>query len=212
MTTGELAKMFNDQGWLKDCVKADLVIIPMKDWRRRMWYDQTGLSFIKTSPNMPNLQTASIYPGLCLLEGTNISEGRGTRMPFLQFGAPWIDSNHLAERLNKLSLPGMHFEQVSFTPVSSKYKDQACNGVRIIIVERDWLEPYYSGIRIVNEIYRIYPHDFQWKIKHFDRLCGTSTIRDAITNQSSLNDLRNKWRAELETFMKIRKTYLIYKD
>jgi len=128
MTAGELAKMFNDQGWLKNGVKADLVVIPMKGWRRRMWYDQTGLSFIKTSPNMPNLETAAIYPGLCLLEGTNISEGRGTRMPFRQFGAPWIDSKQLADRLNKLKLPGMHFEPVSFTPASSKYQGQICNG------------------------------------------------------------------------------------
>ena len=212
MTAGELARMFNDQGWLKNGVKADLVIIPMKGWRRRMWYDQTGLTFIKTSPNMPNLQTASIYPGLCLLEGTNISEGRGTNMPFRQFGAPWIDSKQLSERLNKLSLPGMRFEPASFKPASSKYKGQTCNGVRIIILERDRLDPYYSGIRIVNEIYRMYPQDFQWKVKHFDRLCGTSTIRDAITNRSSLINLRNKWRAELKSFQKIRKKYLIYAD
>jgi uncharacterized protein YbbC (DUF1343 family) len=212
MTAGELAKMFNDQGWLKDDVKADLVIIPMKGWRRRMWYDQTGLSFIKTSPNMPDLQTAAIYPGLCLLEGTNISEGRGTKMPFRQFGAPWIESNRLTERLNELDLPGMHFEPVSFTPESSKYQGQICNGVRIIISERDRLEPYFSGIRIVNEIYRMYPQDFQWKAKHFDRLCGTSKIRDAITNRSSLNDLRKKWRAELKSFQKIRKKCLIYPD
>ena len=212
MTAGELAKMFNDQGWLKNGVKADLVIIPMKGWRRRMWYDQTGLSFIKTSPNMPNLQTAAIYPGLCLLEGTNISEGRGTTMPFRQFGAPWIDSERLAERLNKLNLPGMHFEPVSFTPESSKYQGQICNGVRIIITERDRLEPYYSGVQIVNEIYRMYPKDFQWKVKHFDRLCGTSTIRDAIINQSSLNSLRKKWQAELKSFNKIREKYLKYPD
>ena len=175
-----------------------------------MWYDQTGLSFIKTSPNMPNLETAAIYPGLCLLEGTNISEGRGTEMPFRQFGAPWIDSKSLAERLNKLNLPGMRFEPVSFKPSSSKYKDQVCNGARIIVTERDRLEPYFSGIKIVNEIYRMYPKDFQWKVKHFDRLCGTSKIREAIINRSSLNDLRENWQAELKSFLEIRKKYLIY--
>jgi uncharacterized protein YbbC (DUF1343 family) len=212
MTAGELAKMFNEQGWLKDGVTADLVIIPMKGWRRRMWYDQTGLSFIKTSPNMPDLQTAAIYPGLCLLEGTNVSEGRGTKMPFRQFGAPWIDSKRLAERLNKLNLPGMIFEPVSFKPTSSKYQGKACNGARIIITKRDRLEPYYSGIRIVNEIYRMYPGDFQWKAGHFNRLCGTSTIRSAITSGAALNKLRNKWRIELESFRKIRAKYLIYPD
>ena len=212
MTAGELAKMFNEQGWLDGGVKADLVVIPMKGWRRGMWYDQTGLTFIKPSPNMPDLETAAVYPGLCLLEGTNCSEGRGTKRPFRQFGAPWIDSKRLADRLNKLDLPGMHFEPVRFTPASSKYQGQECNGVRIIITERDRLEPYYNGVRIVNEIYRMYPRNFQWKARHFDRLCGTSTIRNAITSRSSLNKLRNKWQAGLESFRKIRNKYLIYPD
>jgi len=212
MTVGELAKMFNEQGWLGGGVKADLIVIPMKGWLRHMWYDQTGLSFIKPSPNMPDLKTAAVYPGLCLLEGTNVSEARGTNRPFTQFGAPWIDSKHLADRLNKLSLPGMHFEPVSFSPTSSKYQGQVCNGVRIIITERDQLEPYYSGVRIVNEIYRMYPRNFQWKAGHFDRLCGTSTIRNAIINRSSLNTLRNKWQIELESFKEIRNKYLIYPD
>jgi beta-N-acetylhexosaminidase len=212
MTVGELAKMFNEQGWLGSGVKADLVIIPMEGWHRHMWYDQTGLNFIKPSPNMPDLETAVIYPGLCLLEGTNVSEGRGTKRPFRQFGAPWIDSKRLADRLNELALPGMYFEPVSFTPASSKYQGQICNGVRIIITERDQLEPFYSGVRIVNEVYRMYPHDFQWQARHFDRLCGTSTIRDAITSQSSLNKLRSKWQVELQSFQKIRDKYLIYPD
>jgi len=212
MTAGELAKMFNEQGWLDGGVKADLVVTPMKGWRRRMWYDQTGLPFIKPSPNMPDLETAAVYPGLCLLEGTNVSEGRGTKRPFRQFGAPWIDSKRLADRLNKLNLPGMHFEPVRFTPASSKYQGQECNGVRIIITERDQLEPYYNGVRIVNEIYRMYPRNFQWKARHFDRLCGTSMIRNAITSRSSLNGLRNKWQAELESFQEIRDKYLIYSD
>ncbi len=212
MTAGELAKMFNEQGWLGNSVKADLIVIPMKGWRRGMWYDQTGLTFIKPSPNMPDLETAAIYPGLCLLEGTNVSEARGTKRPFRQFGAPWLDSKRLADRLNKLDLPGMHFEPVRFTPASSKYQGQECNGVRIIITERDRLEPYYSGVRIVNEIYRMYPRNFQFKVRHFDRLCGTSAVRNAITSRSSLNKLRNKWQAGLESFRKIRNKYFIYPD
>jgi beta-N-acetylhexosaminidase len=111
-----------------------------------------------------------------------------------------------------LNLPGMDFEPVSFKPESSKYKGRICNGVRIIISERDRLEPYFSGIRIIDEIYRMYPQDFQWREKHFDRLCGTSKIRDAITNHLSLNDLRKKWQLELKSFQKIRKKYLIYPD
>ena len=212
MTAGELAKMFNGQGWLAGRVKADLIVVPMEGWRRRMWYDRTGLRFIKTSPNMPDLETAAIYPGLCLLEGTNVSEARGTTMPFRQFGAPWIDSKLLAERLNTLNLPEMRFEPVSFTPTSSKYKGRECHGVRIIVSDRDRLEPYSSGIRIVNEICRMYPDQLKWRTGHFDRLCGTSKIRNAITNDSSLDVLQNKWRRELESFLKIRAGYLIYPD
>lgn len=212
MTAGELAKMFNGQGWLAGRVKARLVVIPMEGWRRRMWYDQTHLRFIKPSPNMPDLETAAIYPGLCLLEGTNVSEARGTAMPFRQFGAPWIDSKLLTERLNALNLPAMRFEPVRFTPTSSKYKGRECQGVRIIVTDRNRLEPYSNGVRIVNEICRIYPDQIKWRAAHFDRLCGTSKIRDAIISGMSLDVLQNRWRKELESFMKIRAGYLIYPD
>jgi uncharacterized protein YbbC (DUF1343 family) len=210
MTAGELARMFNGQGWLKDGLKADLEVIPMEGWRRGMWYDRTGLKFIKPSPNMVSLETASVYPGLCLLEGTNVSEGRGTPRPFTQFGAPWIDSGRLVAELNKLNLTGICFRPASFTPVSSKYKGQKCNGVRIIITNRDLLEPYFSGIVIVNKIYQMYPIDFQWRASHFDRLCGTSAIREAITNRSSLEEFRESWQAEVKSFLQIRNKYLMY--
>ena len=137
----------------------------MQGWRRGDWYDRTGLRFIKPSPNMTNLKTATVYPGLCLLEGTNVSEARGTTIPFRQLGAPWIDSKLLAGRLNALSLPGMRFEPVRFTPTSSKYQDLECHGVRILVKDRDQLEPYSSGVRIVNEICRMYPDQFEWKGK-----------------------------------------------
>jgi uncharacterized protein YbbC (DUF1343 family) len=212
MTAGELAKMFNGQGWLAGSVKTKLAVIPMKGWSRRMWYDQTGLRFIKTSPNMPDIETAAIYPGLCLLEGTNVSEGRGTNMPFRQFGAPWIESKLLAGRLNALDLLAMRFEPVSFTPTSSKYKGKECHGVRILVSDRDRLESYFSGIKIVNEICRMYPGQFEWRASHFDRLCGTSTIRNAIKGKSSLDALQGEWQKELESFLKIRAGYLIYHD
>ena len=212
MTAGELAKMFNGQGWLAGHVKAELIVIPMEGWRRRMWYDRTHLRFIKPSPNMPDLETAAVYPGLCLLEGTNVSEARGTTMPFRQFGAPWIDSKLLAERLNALNLPAMRFEPVSFTPTSSKYKGRECHGVRILVTDRDRLTPYSSGVKIVNEICRMYPDQFEWKTAHFDRLCGTSKIRNAIAGRSSLDVLQNKWQAELESFLEIRARHLIYPD
>jgi uncharacterized protein YbbC (DUF1343 family) len=212
MTAGELAKMFNEQGWLAGGVKADLAVVPMTSWRRSMWYDQTGLRFIKPSPNMPNLETAAIYPGLCLLEGTNISEARGTDKPFRQFGAPWIDSERLADRLNKLNLPAMRFEPTQFTPTSSKYTGQTCNGVLIIITDRDRLEPYYSGVLIVNEIYRMHRDKFEWKIGHFDRLCGTAKVRQTISSGASVKILRATWQMKLRAFRQIRGKYLIYPD
>ena len=210
MTAGELAKMFNGQGWLAGRVKAELVVVPMEGWRRRMWYNQTNLRFIKPSPNMPDLETAAIYPGLCLLEGTNVSEARGTTMPFRQFGAPWIDSKLLTGRLNALNLPAMRFEQITFTPRSSKYQGRECHGVRILVKDRDRLEPYSSGVRIVNEIYQMYPDQFEWKATHFDRLCGTAKVRNAITNAASLQKLKKNWQPKLKTFLQIRKRYLLY--
>jgi uncharacterized protein YbbC (DUF1343 family) len=212
MTVGELARMFNEERWLANGVKAELTVIPMKGWRRHLWFDQTSLSFIKPSPNMPNLETAIVYPGLCLLEGTNISEGRGTDMPFKQFGAPWIDSEKLAARLNELNLTGVRFEATSFTPDQSKYREQKCYGVKIIISDRDLLEPFWSGIRIINEIYRMYPDIFEWKSEHFDHLCGTSGIREVITKGAPLEKLKERWQTELRAFLQFRAKYLLYSD
>ena len=212
MTAAELATMSNQQGWLKNAVRADLFVVPMKGWCRRMWYDQTGLTFIKPSPNIPDLQTAAVYPGLCLLEGTNVSEGRGTEMPFRQFGAPWIDSKSLAVRLNRLNLPGLRFEPADFTPTSSKYQGQKCPGVKIIITDRELLGPYYSGIMIMNELFRMYPEALRWNTEHFDHLCGTSSVRQAITAPSSLEELKKSWQPELKSFLEVRKKYLMYPD
>ena len=210
MTIGELARMFNEQGWLAGGVKADLVVAPMKGWRRTMWYDQTGLAFIRPSPNMTSLETAVVYPGLCLLEGNNVSEGRGTSMPFLQFGAPWIDAELLAARLNKLNLAGIQFQPMSFTPTASKYAGQKCYGAGITVTQRDVLEPYWTGILIVNEIHHTYPDDFEWRAGHFDNLCGSAAARNAITARSSLEKLKESWQTPLNSFLQIRKRYLLY--
>ncbi len=212
MTAGELATMFNKEGWLVGGVRADLAVVRLTGWRRGMWHDRTGLRFIKPSPNMPDLQTAAVYPGLCLLEGTNVSEGRGTDMPFRQFGAPWIEPHILAARLNALKLTGVRFETASFTPTASKFQGRRCHGVKIALTDRDVLRLYWTGIQIVNEIHRLYPAEFQWRASHFDRLCGTSKIRLAISNRSSLDELRQSWRPAVESFMQIRQKYLLYPE
>jgi len=212
MTVGELAKMINGEGWLANGVKADLTVVPMTGWRRGMWYDQTGLSFIKPSPNMPDLETATVYPGLCLLEGTNISEGRGTAMPFRQFGAPWLDAEKLCDHLTDLHVPGVTFTTTTFTPTSSKHKGQLCQAVRLAVTDRDKLEPFWAGVQIINAIYRLHKDRFEWLPDHFDHLCGTDTIRKAIIAQSPLEELRKRWQIECQTSQQSRAKYLLYSE
>lgn len=212
LTVGELAKMINGESWLAKGAKADLTVVPLTGWKRGLWYDQTGLRFIKPSPNMPDLETAILYPGLCLIEGTNLSEGRGTPKPFRQFGAPWIDANALATRLNALNLAGLRFASVSFTPTSSKHQDKQCHGVEIALVDRNRLESFWAGVMIVNEVSRMYPDQFEWSTAHFDRLCGTATIREAIASQKPLQPLRAAWAGECRTFDKTKRKYLLYRE
>ncbi len=212
MTVGELAKMIDSEGWLKNGAKADLTVVPMAGWTRRMWYDQTGLSFIKPSPNMPDLETAAVYPGLCLLEGTNISEGRGTTAPFRQFGAPWLNAKKLSDSLNDLHLPGVTFAATTFTPTSSKHEGQLCQGVKLAVTDREKLEPFWTGVQIINAVYRLHRDQFGWSERHFDRLCGSDTIRQAIIAGSSLEELKNRWRAECKAFQATRGKYLLYPE
>ncbi|MBN2089452.1 DUF1343 domain-containing protein [candidate division KSB1 bacterium] len=217
MTVGELATLINEEKWLKNNVKAELKVIPLKNWQRSRWFDQTGLKFIKPSPNMPDLDTATIYPGLCLIEGTNISEGRGTLTPFVIFGAPWIDANFLCNQLNELKLAGIKFEPAVFTPQAipemapdPKYKNEKCHGCRVIVLDREQLQAYWMGIQIVKTIYDLYPDNFEWRIQHFDRLCGSASIREAIINHLDLNELKVVWNMELNKFLKIRNQYILY--
>lgn len=212
MTVGELARMIERNGWLANGVHVGLTVVPMTGWDRAMWYDETGLVFRKPSPNMPDVETAAIYPGLCLLEGTNVSEGRGTPVPFLQFGAPWIDGNKLADQLNGLGMAGLRFQPTTFTPTASKHEGMLCHGVRIEITDRERLEPFWLGVRIVNEIARTYPESFEWRASHFDRLCGTTAIREAIANHNPLAPLRETYRADCELFQSVRRECLIYPD
>jgi len=161
MTIGELARLFNGQKWLKDGMQADLTVIEMANYQRSLWYDQTGLSFIKPSPNMTSLDAAVVYPGICLLEGTNLSEGRGTDRPFLQCGAPWIDAQAFAAELNKANLPGLRFAPVRFTPTASKHAGQECFGVQITVTDRQLLDPFWSGVHLVQTACKMYPREFE---------------------------------------------------
>jgi uncharacterized protein YbbC (DUF1343 family) len=161
---------------------------------------------------MPDLDTAALYPGLCLLEGTNVSEGRGTPKPFRQFGAPWIDADALTAKLNALNLPGVRFVATSFTATSSKFQNQKCSGVEISVTDRTRLEPFWTGVQIVSELHRLYPTQLKWSEKHFDRLCGTATIREAIIAQTPLQPLKATWSAQCKTFDPTRRKYFLYSE
>ncbi len=217
MTVGELAKLFNEEGWLKNGAKARLTVIPVKNWKREQWFDETGLEFIAPSPNMPDLTTATVYPGLCLLEGTNISEGRGTDTPFVQFGAPFIDSSKLLQALEKVQLPGVHFEPVHFTPQNipgkannPKFLGQLCYGLRLVIDDRNAFKPFLTGVRIVQSLHRLFPEHFSWRASHFDRLVGTNHLRVAIEKDQDLTGLFARWQLQINRFKQLRKKYLLY--
>ena len=218
MTVGELATMFNSEGWLSDGKKAQLTVIPLHNWQRAQWYDDTELSFIKPSPNIPNLISATVYPGTCLLEGTNVSEGRGTAQPFTIFGAPWMDGKRLAAALNSLPLQGVSFRDTSFTPVAipgaannPKHRDRLCQGVTLEVYDRHAFQPYLTGIYIVNCIANMYPDSLSWRERHFDRLCGSASVREAILQGKPIETLVKEWESGLNAFGDIRKKYLLYK-
>jgi len=158
-TIGELAQQFHDEAF----PKCRLLILPLNGWDRAMWFDQTGLPWVMPSPNMPTLDTATVYPGMCLLEGTNISEGRGTTRPFEMFGAPFIDAANLCRELNELRLPGVYFRENYFQPTFHKFAGKLCRGAQLHVVERNSFLPFKTGVEIIKCIRQIYPDQFQWK-------------------------------------------------
>ena len=158
-TIGELARQFREEAF-PDC---RLSILPMKNWRREMWFDQTGLPWVMPSPNMPTLETATVYPGMCLLEATNISEGRGTTRPFEIFGAPFINAEPFCRELNVLKLPGAFFRENYFQPTFHKFAGELCGGAQLHVLDRAEFRPFRSGVEIIKRIRQIYPEQFQWK-------------------------------------------------
>ena len=158
-TIGELATQFRDEAF----PKCRLSILPMKNWARAMWFDETGLPWVMPSPNMPTLDTAAVYPGMCLIEGTNISEGRGTTRPFEIFGAPFIDAETLCRELNILKLPGVFFRENYFQPTFHKFAGEMCGGAQLHVIDRDIFRPFQTGIEIIRCIRKLYPDSFAWK-------------------------------------------------
>jgi uncharacterized protein YbbC (DUF1343 family) len=207
MTVGELALLFNDAFLEK---KVALNVIPMRGWERDMWYDDTLLPWVIPSPNMPTLKTAMVYPGQVYLEGTNVSEGRGTTKPFELFGAPWIEANHLTCILNALNLPGVKFREAWFKPVMSKYKGKLCGGSQIHITNKDSFKPFQCTLWIIKTIREEYPEYFRFHEEYFDKIMGTDQIRRDLIKGTSIQKITDSYQKELNLFEQKRKKYLLY--
>ncbi len=207
MTIGELAQFFNHQFH----IGADLAVVEMRGWKRSMYYDDTPLQFVMPSPNMPTETTALVYPGMGLVEGTNVSEGRGTTRPFELVGAPWIDAEKLSRVLNGKHLDGVRFRPVRFTPTFSKYEGKPCNGIQIHVMDRDAFNPVIVGLTVIATIHDLYPREFAFKASDFDRLVGNDWVRQDVENGVPVAEMRRRWQAGLSQFEKIRQQYLLYK-
>jgi uncharacterized protein YbbC (DUF1343 family) len=217
MTSGEMARMIKGEGWMKGMAELDLKVIPMDGWQRPMWFDQTGLPWIKPSPNIPSILTATIYPGLCLVEALNVSEGRGTMRPFEQIGAPWIDSHKLAETMNFFRLPGIYFKPITFTPVAlphaapwNKYRDHDVNGLSLIITDRERVRPLQVMVHLLVALKKHYPAELELR-KNLERLIGISSFRRSIDDLRSPEGILAEWEPGIQTFDKARQKYLLYK-
>lgn len=216
MTIGEIGNYLRNEFY----PSLDLYIIPMKGWRRRMWFNDTKLPWVFPSPNMPTLETATVYSGMCLLEGTILSEGRGTTRPFEIFGAPFIDPEALVKRLNDFKLPGVLFRPLYFQPTFQKYAGKLCGGAQIHITDRERFKPFKTGVAIIKAVHDLYPKEFQWKQPPYeyetikmpiDILAGTDRLRRDIEKGVSLDEMEKWWSQESFLFVKDkRKTYLLY--
>lgn len=204
LTFGELARLF--AGELK--LNVDLEVVTMRGWRRELWFDETGLPWANPSPNIRNLNGATLYPGIGAIEGTNLSVGRGTDAPFEQIGAPWIDGVQLAELLNARSLPGIRFYPTTFTPTSSKYAGQVCQGVHMIVTDREALRPVRVGLEIAVALHRAHGADFDLDAAH--TLLGSKTTIERLKAGDDPADIAASWRAGEEAWRRLTAKYLLY--
>ncbi len=216
MTVGELARMINSEGWLENGIKADLIVIPIKNWQRILWFDQTGLPWIKTSPNMPNEKTATLYPGMGLLEGLNISEGRGTHEPFIVIGAPWFEPEKIKKELPGLWVNGVEIQPIQYTPVSMpgavlhpEYEQELCFGFRLQLHDRNVFRPVSFSIQLICGVQKLFPGQIEFN-RRFDRLVGNDEVRQKILDGEPAKNIIAGWGGELRQFKQVRKKYLLY--
>ena len=204
MTIGELASMFNKE----NRIGVKLKVIKMRGYQRSDWYDETGLLWVNPSPNLRTLTETILYPGVALVEGANVSVGRGTETPFELLGAPWIKAKEVAEYLNRRKIQGVRFIPVDFIPKSNRFENQLCHGIQIVLTDRQALDSPALGVEIASALYRLYPNDF-----HLDKtlsLIGSREVIQAIKDGQDPNSIVQNWQAPLEQFLKLRSKYLLY--
>jgi len=215
MTVCELAKMFKEL-WGIEC---ELDLILMDGWTRDLWFDETDASWVLPSPNIPTLDSATVFPGTVHIEGTQISEGRGTTRPFELIGAPYIDAAKYQRELDSYGFAGVHFRACSFQPTFQKHAGRACGGVQIHVTDRETFEPVSAGVAAVKVACDLYPEHFSWKEppyeyvfdrNPFDVIAGTGTVRAALERGDSLDTIVNAWKQEQSAFMVERGKYLLY--
>jgi uncharacterized protein YbbC (DUF1343 family) len=215
LTVGELALFFKK--YFK--IECELEIVPMAGWERELWFDQTDSPWVLPSPNMPTIETATVFPGTVFFEGTQVSEGRGTTRPFEFVGAPYIDSNEFAAKLNSLNLPGVYFRAAGFQPTFQKHAGKTCGGVQIHVIDRNNFEPVRAGLWMIKVLLELYGDEFKWKNppyeyvydrNPFDVISGTDQIREFIESNTSVNDLIAGWQNGIKGFAQMRGSILLY--
>jgi len=216
MTIGELANFFNEYFE----IHAPLEIIRMEGWNRSMYFDQTGLPFVMPSPNIPTLDSAIVYPGTVLFEGTNASEARGTTRPFELIGAPWVDAERFADAMNARQLPGVHFRPAVFEPTFQKHAKKTCGGCQIHVLDRKTFKPVLTGVALIDAIKAAGPKDFGWRKPPYeyehekepiDILAGSPALRIAIDSGKKAEELVTVWERESKPFEEVRAEYLVYR-
>jgi uncharacterized protein YbbC (DUF1343 family) len=215
MTIGELARLFNDEFG----IGATLDVVSMQEWRRGTYHDATGLGWVMPSPNMPTPDTAIVYPGTVLLEGTNLSEGRGTTRPFELVGAPWIEAERFADAMNRLDLPGVFFRPAVFEPTFQKHARETCGGCQIHVRDRELFRPVETGVALVATFRASDPERFRWRDPPYeyeydklpiDILAGSSDLRKRIESGAPADEIAGSWHAAVEDFNHVRARYLLY--
>lgn len=204
LTIGELARLYNDERHLN----SDLRVIKMEGWRRAMWFDATGLVWINLSPNLRSLTEAALYPGVGLLETTNLSVGRGTDTPFEVLGAPWLDGQKLASHLNAKRIAGVRFVPVRFTPRSSVFKNEECSGINLLITDRSQFQSVLTGVQIAVALHSLFPAD--WKIEGYSRLLVNADTLERLRRGDTAEEIVRPWAGKLESFRATRMKYLLY--